>query len=59
MYGEKIVIVFWTRAAKLGITLLGYEPEEKARLLEGHQSRHMVLVTGPSGSGKTVRSTRV
>ena len=56
MYGEKIVIrILDPSSAKLGIDALGYEPEEKARLLEAIGRPYgMVLVTGPTGSGKTV-----
>ena len=42
-------------SAKLGIDALGYEPEEKARLLKAIERPYgMILVTGPTGSGKTV-----
>jgi type IV pilus assembly protein PilB len=56
MYGEKIVIrILDPSSAKLGIDALGYEPEEKVRLLAAIQRPYgMVLVTGPTGSGKTV-----
>jgi len=56
MYGEKIVIrILDPSSAKLGIDALGYEPEEKERLLAAIQRPYgMVLVTGPTGSGKTV-----
>ena len=56
MFGEKIVIrILDPSAAKLGIEALGYEPEEKERLLAAiHRPYGMVLVTGPTGSGKTV-----
>ncbi len=56
MFGEKIVIrILDPSAAKLGIDALGYEPEEKERLLAAiHRPYGMVLVTGPTGSGKTV-----
>ncbi len=56
MFGEKIVIrILDPSSAKLGIDALGYEPEEKERLLEAvHRPYGMVLVTGPTGSGKTV-----
>jgi len=56
LFGEKIVIrILDPSSAKLGIEALGYEPEEKARLLEAIVRPYgMVLVTGPTGSGKTV-----
>jgi type IV pilus assembly protein PilB len=56
LFGEKIVIrILDPSSARLGIEALGYEPEEKARLLTAvHRPYGMVLVTGPTGSGKTV-----
>ena len=56
MYGEKIVLrILDPTSATLGIDVLGYEPEQKAILLEAiHRPYGMVLVTGPTGSGKTV-----
>jgi len=56
LFGEKIVIrILDPSSAKLGIEALGYEPEEKARLLRAIGRPYgMVLVTGPTGSGKTV-----
>jgi type IV pilus assembly protein PilB len=56
LFGEKIVIrILDPSQAKLGIDALGYEPEEKERLLNAIQRPYgMVLVTGPTGSGKTV-----
>ncbi|MBH2019252.1 MAG: type IV-A pilus assembly ATPase PilB [Burkholderiales bacterium] len=56
MFGEKIVIrILDPSSAKLGIDALGYEPQEKERLLEAIKRPYgMVLVTGPTGSGKTV-----
>lgn len=56
MYGEKIVMrILDPSSAQLGIDALGYEPEERARLLDGIAKPYgMVLVTGPTGSGKTV-----
>ncbi|MGY8903811.1 MAG: type IV-A pilus assembly ATPase PilB [Burkholderiales bacterium] len=56
LFGEKVVIrILDPSSAKLGIDALGYEPEEKARLLEAIARPYgMVLVTGPTGSGKTV-----
>jgi len=56
LFGEKIVIrILDPSSAKLGIDALGYEPEEKARLLKAIERPYgMILVTGPTGSGKTV-----
>jgi len=56
LFGEKIVIrILDPSSAKLGIEALGYEPEEKERLLNAISRPYgMVLVTGPTGSGKTV-----
>ncbi|HSV52647.1 MAG TPA: type IV-A pilus assembly ATPase PilB [Burkholderiaceae bacterium] len=56
LFGEKIVIrILDPSSAKLGIEALGYEPEEKARLLQAISRPYgMILVTGPTGSGKTV-----
>jgi type IV pilus assembly protein PilB len=56
LFGEKIVIrILDGSSAKLGIDALGYEAEEKARLLHAVQRPYgMVLVTGPTGSGKTL-----
>ncbi len=56
LYGEKIVIrILDPSSAKLGIDALGYEPEEKERLMEAIARPYgMILVTGPTGSGKTV-----
>ena len=56
LFGEKIVIrILDPSSAKLGIDALGYEPEEKERLLSAIQRPYgMILVTGPTGSGKTV-----
>ena len=56
LFGEKIVIrILDPSSAKLGIEALGYEPEEKERLLKAVARPYgMVLVTGPTGSGKTV-----
>lgn len=56
LFGEKIVIrILDPSSAKLGIDALGYEPEEKEKLLKAIGRPYgMVLVTGPTGSGKTV-----
>lgn len=56
LFGEKIVIrILDPSSARLGIDALGYEPEEKERLLKAIARPYgMILVTGPTGSGKTV-----
>jgi len=56
MFGEKIVMrILDPSQAKLGIDALGYEPDQKAVLMDAVQRPYgMVLVTGPTGSGKTV-----
>lgn len=56
LFGEKIVIrILDPSSAKVGIDALGYEPEEKERLMAAIGRPYgMVLVTGPTGSGKTV-----
>ena len=56
LFGEKIVMrILDGSQAQLGIDALGYEPEQKALLLDAIQRPYgMVLVTGPTGSGKTV-----
>lgn len=56
LFGEKIVIrILDPSSARLGIDALGYEPEEKEKLLKAIGRPYgMVLVTGPTGSGKTV-----
>jgi type IV pilus assembly protein PilB len=56
LFGEKIVIrILDPGSAKMGIDALGYEPEEKERLLQAISRPYgMILATGPTGSGKTV-----
>jgi type IV pilus assembly protein PilB len=56
LFGEKIVIrILDPGSAKMGIASLGYEPEERERLIKAIGRPHgMILVTGPTGSGKTV-----
>jgi len=56
LFGEKIVIRILDRSsAQMGIEALGYEDEEKERLMKAIVRPYgMILVTGPTGSGKTV-----
>ena len=56
LHGEKIVMrILDPTSAMMGIDALGYEPEQKAALLEAIRRPYgMILVTGPTGSGKTV-----
>jgi type IV pilus assembly protein PilB len=56
LFGEKIVIrILDPSTSKMGIDALGFEQEEKERLLSAlRRPTGMVLVTGPTGSGKTV-----
>ncbi|MGS0741719.1 type IV-A pilus assembly ATPase PilB [Glaciimonas sp. GG7] len=56
LFGEKIVMrILDASQAEMGIDALGYDPEQKAMLIEAIARPYgMVLVTGPTGSGKTV-----
>jgi len=56
LFGEKIVLrILDASAAKLGIDMLGYEPEQKQLYMDALSNPYgMILVTGPTGSGKTV-----
>ena len=56
LQGEKIVMrILDPSSATLAIEALGYEPEQKAVLMEAIGRPYgMILVTGPTGSGKTV-----
>ncbi len=56
LQGEKIVLrILDPASATLGIEALGYEPDQRAALLDAvNRPYGMVLVTGPTGSGKTV-----
>ena len=56
LFGEKIVIrILDPSSARLGVDALGYERDEKERLLSAIRRPYgMILVTGPTGSGKTV-----
>lgn len=55
LFGEKLVLrILSPDISELAIDQLGYEDEEKSRLLAAIRQPHgMVLVTGPTGSGKT------
>ena len=54
LFDEKIVMrILDPSQATLDIEALGYEPEEKERLMQAvHRPYGMVLVTGPTGSDK-------
>lgn len=56
LHGEKIVMrILDPSSAMLGVDALGYEPDQRAALLDAVERPYgMVLVTGPTGSGKTV-----
>ncbi len=56
LFGEKTVMrILDATQAQMGIDALGYDPDQKALLLDAIQRPYgMVLVTGPTGSGKTV-----
>ncbi len=56
LFGEKVVLrLLDGSAAKLGIDMLGYEPDQKKSYLDALARPYgMILVTGPTGSGKTV-----
>ncbi len=56
LFGEKICMrILDPSSATLGIDALGYDPDQKERLMAAIQRPYgMVLVTGPTGSGKTV-----
>jgi type IV pilus assembly protein PilB len=56
VHGEKIVMrILDPSSAMLGVDALGYEPDQKAALLDAVSRPYgMILVTGPTGSGKTV-----
>lgn len=56
LFGEKIVLrILDSDSARIGIDVLGYEPEQKELFVEAlNRPQGMILVTGPTGSGKTV-----
>jgi type IV pilus assembly protein PilB len=56
LFGEKTVMrILDATQAQMGIDSLGYEPDQRALLLDAIERPYgMVLVTGPTGSGKTV-----
>ncbi|MDP3873853.1 MAG: type IV-A pilus assembly ATPase PilB [Pseudomonadota bacterium] len=56
LHGEKIVMrILDPSSAMLGIDALGYEPPQRAALMQAIGRPYgMILVTGPTGSGKTV-----
>ena len=56
LWGEKLCLrILDADSAKMGIDMLGYEPDQKALYMEALKfPQGMILVTGPTGSGKTV-----
>jgi type IV pilus assembly protein PilB len=56
VHGEKLVVRLIDAApAQLDLDALGYEPEQKAAVVQALARSHgMILVTGPTGAGKTL-----
>lgn len=56
VYGEKIVVrILNFSRERPGLATLGYEPEDRAKLIQAMGQPHgLILMTGPTGSGKTL-----
>jgi type IV pilus assembly protein PilB len=56
LHGEKIVVrILNFSRARPGLAALGYEPDDRAKLIQAIGRPHgLILMTGPTGSGKTL-----
>lgn len=56
LHGEKIVVrILNFSRERPGLAALGYEPDERAKLVHALAQPHgLILMTGPTGSGKTL-----
>ncbi len=56
LHGEKIVVrILNFSRARPGLAALGYEPDDRAKLIQAIGQPHgLILMTGPTGSGKTL-----
>lgn len=56
VHGEKIVVrILNFSRARPGLAALGYEPDDRAKLIQAIGQPHgLILMTGPTGSGKTL-----
>ena len=56
VHGEKIVVrILNFSRARTGLAALGYEPDDRAKLIQAIGQPHgLILMTGPTGSGKTL-----
>jgi type IV pilus assembly protein PilB len=56
LHGEKIVVrILNFSRERPGLTTLGYEPDDRAKLIQALGQPHgLILMTGPTGSGKTL-----
>jgi type IV pilus assembly protein PilB len=56
LHGEKIVVrILNFSRARPGLAALGYEPDDRAKLIQAIGQPHgLILMTGPTGAGKTL-----
>ena len=56
LHGEKIAVrILNTSSERPGLASLGYEPDDRTKLLQALGRPHgLILMTGPTGSGKTL-----